>query len=107
MELVHTALVINSIWVGSTFLLGFAFKRFGMPPMLGFLASGFLMSVLGFHEGTLPLGVISDLGIYLLLFTIGLKLNLKGLARAEIWGGATIHALLSIFVTVLVLLVGS
>ena len=107
MELVHTAMFINSIWVGSTFLLGFAFKRFGMPPMLGFLASGFLMSVLGFHEGTLPLGVISDLGIYLLLFTIGLKLNLKNLARTEIWGGATIHALLSIFVTVLVLLVGS
>ena len=74
--------------------------------MLGFLASGFLMSVLGFHEGTLSLGVISDLGIYLLLFTIGLKLNLKGLARAEIWGGASVHALLSIFATILLLLVG-
>lgn len=106
MELVHTAMFINSIWVGSTFLLGFAFKRIGMPPMLGFLASGFLMSLLGLHEGTLALGAISDLGIYLLLFTIGLKLNLKGLARPEIWGGATIHALLTILATVLLLLIG-
>lgn len=74
--------------------------------MLGFLASGFLMSLLGLHEGTIALDVISDLGIYLLLFTIGLKLNLKGLARAEVWGGATVHALLTILATVVLLLIG-
>jgi predicted Kef-type K+ transport protein len=90
---------INSIWIGSTFLLGFAFKRIGMPPMLGFLASGFLMNFLGLTEGSLALDRIADLGIYLLLFTIGLKLDLKSLTRREIWGGATLHAILTILIT--------
>lgn len=106
MEFLYTEAFINSLWIGSTFLFGFGFKRFAMPPMLGFLAAGFLMNALGFHDGSLDLEAISDLGIYLLLFTIGLKLNLKGLVRAEIWGGTTIHALLAILVIGLLLLVG-
>ncbi len=104
MEFVHTAAFINSVWIGSTFLLGFVFKRAGMPPMLGFLASGFLMNFLGLTGGSLALDRIADLGIYLLLFTIGLKLDLKGLTKPEIWGGATVHALLTIFIMALVLL---
>lgn len=65
--------------------------------MLGFLLSGFLMNFLGLTDGSLALEKIADLGIILLLFTIGLKLDLKGLAKAEVWGGATIHALATIF----------
>lgn len=96
MEFIHSTVLINSVWIGSTFLLGFTFKRIGMPPMLGFLASGFLMNFLGLTEGSLALDTISDLGIFLLLFTIGLKLDLKSLAKQEIWGGASVHSLLTI-----------
>ena len=64
--------------------------------MLGFLLSGFLMSFLGLSGGSLALESIADMGIMLLLFTIGLKLDLRGLAKAEIWGGATIHAVITI-----------
>jgi predicted Kef-type K+ transport protein len=87
---------INSIWVGSAFLSGLLFKRLHLPPLLGFLLSGFLMNFLGLTAGSLALDRIADLGVILLLFTIGLKLDLKGLTKAEIWGGSTIHALLSI-----------
>lgn len=104
MEFIHTETFINSIWVASAFLFGFAFKRLNLPPMLGFLISGFVMNFLGLTEGSLALEKIADLGIILLLFTIGLKLDLKGLAKLEVWGGATIHALVTIFFMSLLLL---
>lgn len=105
MEFLNTATFINSVWIGSVFLFGFAFKRLNLPPMLGFLVSGFLMNFLGLTDGSLALEEIADLGIFLLLFTIGLKLDLKGLARPVIWGGATLHALITIFLFSLFILV--
>ena len=105
MEFLHTAAFVNSVWVGSAFLCGFACKRLNLPPMLGFLIAGFAMNFLGLTQGSLPLNRIADLGIIVLLFTIGLKLDLKGLAKREIWGGATLHALLTIFLLAVVILV--
>ena len=107
MDFLHTASFINSVWIGCAFLFGFIFKRFNLPPMLGFLISGFLMNFLGMTEGSLALEKIADLGIILLLFTIGLKLDLKGLTKPEIWGGATIHALITIFFLSGVIFAGS
>jgi glutathione-regulated potassium-efflux system ancillary protein KefC len=104
MEFLQTTTGINSIWVGSAFLAGFIFKRLHLPPMLGFLLSGFLMNYLGLTNGSLALDKIADLGIILLLFSIGLKLDLNGLTKPEIWGGSTVHALLTIlFLTLLIL----
>ncbi|MBU2538154.1 MAG: cation:proton antiporter, partial [Proteobacteria bacterium] len=97
MEFLHTATFINSAWIGSAFLFGFACKRLNLPPMLGFLLAGFVMNFLGLTGGSLALDKIADMGIIVLLFTIGLKLDLKGLTKPEIWGGATVHALLTIF----------
>ncbi len=104
MELAQATPYINSIWIGSAFLSGFIFKRLSLPPMLGFLLAGFLMNFLGLTAGSLALDKIADLGIILLLFSIGLKLDLKGLTKPEIWGGSTIHALFTIsFLTLLIL----
>jgi predicted Kef-type K+ transport protein len=76
--------------------------------MLGFLLAGFLMNFLGLTAGSLALDKIADTGIILLLFTIGLKLDLKGLTKPEIWGGSTIHALLIIpFLALLILGAGT
>ncbi len=107
MEFLHTASFTNSVWVGSAFLLGFAFKRLNLPPMLGFLLSGFVMNLLGLTGGSLELEKIADLGIILLLFTIGLKLELKGLAKPEVWGGATIHAMISVLFLAVLIMVGA
>ncbi len=96
MDFLYTASFINSAWIGSTFLLGFAFKKVNLPPMLGFLLAGFVMNALGMTGGSLALDRIADLGITLLLFIIGLKLNIKGMLKPEIWGGATVHAMLTI-----------
>jgi predicted Kef-type K+ transport protein len=41
---------------------------------------------------------IADAGVTLLLFSIGLKLKLKSLAKPEVWAGATIHMLITVAV---------
>jgi hypothetical protein len=52
-----------------------------LPPLAGFLVAGFVHA-LGLQGGE-ALARVSDLGITLLLFTIGLKLDLASLLRRE------------------------
>lgn len=61
-----------------------------LPPLVGFLAAGFALNAAGV-EAPSGLGVIADLGVTLLLFGIGLKLNLRALVRREVWVTATAH----------------
>ena len=79
------------------FVFGFGVYRVGLPPLVGYLIAGFVLQALGIQGGE-NLETIADMGVMLLLFTIGLKLKLKSLARPEIWAGASIH----MFVTVMV-----
>jgi predicted Kef-type K+ transport protein len=76
--------------VGFAFLFGLVLSRFGLPPMVGFLAAGFAYNIAGLDKPD-GLALIADLGVTLLLFSIGLKLDLKGLAKAEIWGTSVAH----------------
>jgi predicted Kef-type K+ transport protein len=80
--------------VGFAFFFGVLISRFGLPPMVGFLLAGFAYNVAGL-EHPAGLQLIADLGVTLLLFTIGLKLNLKDLATAEIWGTSLAHIVIS------------
>ena len=61
-----------------------------LPPLVGFLAAGFALNAFGVSS---PAGIdlVSDLGVALLLFGIGLKLDLRTLARREVWLTATVH----------------
>jgi len=96
---------MEPLWIGIAFALGFLISRIGLPPMLGYLLAGFGLSFLGIESGPV-IEEISDLGIMLLLFTIGLKLKIKNLLHPEIWAGAGIHMILSsmgIFVGVFLL----
>ena len=77
--------------------LGLVARLVGLPPLVGFLAAGFLLNGFGFSPGD-DLELIADLGVYLLLFGIGLKLDLRGLLRPQIWGTASLHMLISIAV---------
>jgi len=62
------------------FVFGFAVYRVGLPPLVGYLIAGFVLQALGIQGGE-HLETIADLSVILLLFTIGLKLKLKTLAR--------------------------
>ncbi|MCK5916407.1 MAG: cation:proton antiporter, partial [Deltaproteobacteria bacterium] len=96
MEFLYTPVFINITWIAAAFLFGFAVRQVGLPPMIGFLGAGFALHFLGITEGSLALDSIADMGVMLLLFTIGLKLDLKSLAKPEIWMGTTIHMILSV-----------
>jgi len=86
---------MDPLWILVAFLLGFAATRLELPPLVGYLVAGFLLNGLGAESGE-TIEQIADLGVLLLLFTIGLKLNLKTLARPQIWAGATLHLLLTV-----------
>jgi glutathione-regulated potassium-efflux system ancillary protein KefC len=65
-----------------------------LPPLIGFLAAGFVLNGLGVER--LPvLDQLADVGVTLMLFGIGLKLDARSLLRKEIWGTAGIHMVLS------------
>lgn len=80
--------------VGFAFFFGVVISRFGLPPMVGFLVAGFAFNLAGLDAPN-GLQLVADLGVTLLLFSIGLKLDLRGLAKAEIWGTSLLHILLS------------
>ena len=73
-----------------TFGLGYLMHRVGLPPLVGFLLAGLGLHSIGYTDTPL-LSTISDIGVTLLLFTIGLKLRIKSLLKPEVWAGATIH----------------
>ncbi len=80
------------ILVSFAFGFGLLLARVGLPPMVGFLAAGFAYNLMGLTppEG---LDMVADLGVTLLLFSIGLKLDVRGLLKAEIWSSATAQML--------------
>ncbi len=72
------------------FVLGFLAHRVGLPPLVGFLLAGLGVNLFDYTAGP-AIATIAELGVTLLLFTIGLKLNIKSLFKAEVWATATIH----------------
>ncbi len=82
-----------SAGIAAALVLGLLAWRIGLPPLVGFLAAGFLFSALGV-EAPEVLHQAADAGILLLLFAVGLKLRFKTLLRLEVWGTATAHILL-------------
>lgn len=81
---------MDMISVGLAFVLGFLVKQVGLPPLLGFLAAGFVLNGFGVSGGE-NLQEIADAGVLLLLFSIGLKVRLKSLLKPEILAVASIH----------------
>ena len=81
---------MDYIWVPVAFICGFLAKQINLPPLIGYLIAGFGLHALGV-EPDASLQALADLGVTLLLFTIGLKLDFKSLFKLEIWGSASGH----------------
>lgn len=89
-------------WVAVAFAAGVVAKHYGLPPLVGYLVAGFALNGLGAEEGPV-IDALSELGVTLLLFTIGLKLKLKSLAAPQVWGVAALHmvGIVAVFVPLL------
>lgn len=85
---------MTPIMILVAFLGGLTAKFIHLPPLAGFLAAGFALNFMG-YEYTDSIQTLANLGVTLLLFTIGLKLDVRSLLKAEVWATATIHMLIS------------
>ena len=86
----------EAIWISFAFVIGLLVKAIGLPPLVGYLAAGFVLSGLASTtditaEPTSVLAHIAHLGVLLLLFTVGLKLKLKSIVSPEVIGGSLLH----------------
>ena len=80
------------------FALGLLIKSIGLPPLIGYLGAGFVLSAIAatpsiplYPEPTAALAHIAHLGVLLMLFTVGLKLKLKSIISPEVIGGSLLH----------------
>ncbi|WP_456377724.1 cation:proton antiporter domain-containing protein [Thiolapillus sp.] len=97
---------MDPLWLLIALILGLAARRVYLPPLVGFLLAGFALHALGVQGGEV-LREAADIGVLLLLFTIGLKLRLRSLLVPEIWGSTCIHMLLSVlFISGFMMLAG-
>lgn len=94
---------MDLVFISAAFIVGYIAQKCHLPPLVGFLIAGFALNLYGF-ESNQTLATLADLGVTLMLFTIGLKLEVKSLLEKEIWAGATIHNLLSTGVFTLALM---
>ena len=83
-------------WIAMAFVLGLTAKAIGLPPLVGFLVAGFALNLLGIAGGEM-VEKLSDLGITLLLFIVGLKLNLRTFGRPQVWAVTALHMLIVVF----------
>lgn len=82
-----------------TTALGLGAHLFRLPPLVGFLVAGFVLHGAGFAE-PVYLETVAELGVTLLLFGIGLKLDLRSLLRKEVWLTTFAHLLVSVAIAI-------
>ncbi len=98
---------MDPLWLLIALILGLAARRVYLPPLVGFLLAGFALHALGVQGGEV-LREAADIGVLLLLFTIGLKLRLRSLLVPEVWGSTCIHMLLTVlFISGFMMLAGA
>tara|TARA_R100000027_G_scaffold35638_1_gene26173 strand:- start:6507 stop:8126 length:1620 start_codon:yes stop_codon:yes gene_type:complete len=86
---------MDTLLIAIAFFCGLIVRQVGLPPLVGFLGAGFVLQAMG-QSGGEVLDEVADVGVTLMLFTIGLKLRLKSLLRPEIWAGTSIHATVTV-----------
>jgi predicted Kef-type K+ transport protein len=76
-------------WVLIAFCVGWLVSRVGLPPLVGYLGAGVLLAAQGGKSGPI-IDEMSRLGVYLLLFTVGLKVRWQTIVGREVLavGGA-------------------
>lgn len=84
---------MDNLIILAAFAFGFAARQNGQPPLVGYLIAGFALGMAGF-ESSATIESISNAGILLMLFIIGLKLDLRSLLRPEIYRSTFEHGAL-------------
>ncbi len=89
------------IWLGTAYLSGLIASRIYFPPLVGYLIAGYVLCAFGIKADN-TLHHVAHIGIELLLFSVGLKLNLGSLLRREVLSVGSLHLLIVTAVSILV-----
>ncbi|MBK8698787.1 MAG: cation:proton antiporter [Saprospiraceae bacterium] len=91
---IHT----DIIWLSTAFVLGFLAMRLRLPSLIGFLFTGLLLNYFEMDKGNAGniIEALADLGVMLLLFTIGLKIKVNTVFQPMIWIPASINMVVSV-----------
>jgi CPA2 family monovalent cation:H+ antiporter-2 len=91
--LVETAPLILDVGIVLTVAatMGFVSRKFGLPAVLGYLLTGLLVSPFtpGFVADKNQLALLADIGVVLLLFEVGIEIDLRRISkehRSLLWG---------------------
>lgn len=84
---------MDALLLAIAFVFGLVAQQFKLPPLVGFLLSGFVLQAMGKTGGPMLEGM-ANVGVTLMLFSIGVKLRLRTLVQPEIWAGTSIHCVL-------------
>ena len=95
----------DALWIVAALGFGLLARLVRVPPLVGFLLAGFALNALG-ASTTQFLEETADVGVTLLLFTIGLHLNVRVFTKLEVWGVAVAHVALFSIVVFVALLAG-
>jgi CPA2 family monovalent cation:H+ antiporter-2 len=65
--------------------LGFFARKLGLPAIIGYLLTGLLVSPFtpGYVAGSEQLAILADIGVILLLFEVGIEIDLRKLRREQ------------------------
>lgn len=95
-SIVETApLVLNvGVVLTAAATMGFAARKLGLPSVIGYLITGLLVSPFtpGFVADNNQLALLADIGVVLLLFEVGIELDLRKISREQrglLWGVPT------------------
>ncbi len=76
-------------------ICGMLARSVGLPALIGYLTAGFVLFEMGASSGLL-LEEVADIGVTLLLFSIGLKLKPAELLESKVWGSTLVHMVITI-----------
>ncbi len=88
---------MDIVSISSAFLLGLIARQFGLPPLIGYLIAGFVLYASGIRL-TETISDFAEMGVTLLLFSIGLKLRVGNLLKPQIWAVASLHMLITVII---------
>jgi glutathione-regulated potassium-efflux system ancillary protein KefC len=77
-------------WIGIALAFGLVAKKLGQAPLVGFLVAGFVLEATGAKVSP-ALEELANVGVMLLLFAIGLKLDLRSLIKPHIFAASLLH----------------
>lgn len=83
---------VVATYLGVIFACGLVAWAVRLPPVIGFLAAGFVLNTIHAEE-VVGLPLVAEIGVALMLFAVGLRLDLRSLVAKTVWLGGGIHTL--------------